>query len=107
VLLSCFIIYSEYKQIKVFSDEILYIAGLKDYVKIYLKNQTKPLLTRLNLKQIDTKLPTNDFCRVHNSFIVALDKIDSFQKSRLFIGKAEIPIGAKFQDLFSMTAMRT
>lgn len=95
-----FIIYSEYKQIKVFSDEILYIEGLKDYVKIYLKNQSKPILTRLNLKGIEAKLPQTGFCRVHYSFLVALSQVSSFQKNKLFIYETEIPIGARFYEDF-------
>ena len=93
-------VFSEYKQIQVFSDEILYIEGLKDYVKIYLANQTKPILTRLNLKGIEAKLPANGFCRTHNSYIVSLSKINSFQKNRIIISEKELPIGAKFYDGF-------
>lgn len=95
-----FIIYSEYKQIKIFSDEILYIEGLKDYVKIYLKSQSKPILTRLNLKGIEAKLPKMGFCRVHYSFLVALSQVSSFQKNKLFINETEIPIGARFYEEF-------
>lgn len=97
---SFFFIFSEYNKIKIYHDEILYIEGMKDYVKIYTKTQVKPLLTRLNLKAIEAKLPEKSFCRVHQSFIVALDKIMSFQKSKLFIGKQEIPIGERFLEGF-------
>jgi DNA-binding LytR/AlgR family response regulator len=94
-------VYSEYKQIKIFSEEIVYIEGLKDYVKIYLLNQPKPILTRLNLKGILEKLPQNQFCRVHNSFIVAMAQIQSFQKNFIFLQNGqEIPVGAKFLEGF-------
>lgn len=90
-------VYSEYKQIKIFSDEIVYIEGLKDYVKIYLLNQPKPILTRLNLKGILEKLPQTQFCRVHNSFIVSMPQIQSFQKNFIFLQNGQqIPVGAKF-----------
>jgi DNA-binding LytR/AlgR family response regulator len=95
-----FIIFSEYKQIKIFSDEILYIEGLKDYVKIYLINQSKPTLTRLTLKGIVAKLPESGFCRIHNSYIISIAKISSFQKNRLFILDKELPIGASFYEEF-------
>ncbi|MFN8355926.1 MAG: LytTR family DNA-binding domain-containing protein [Spirosomataceae bacterium] len=95
-----FVVYAEYKQVKIYFDEITYIEGLKDYVKIYVNFQLKPILTRLNLKGIESKLPMEQFCRVHLSFIVALDKITSFVKYKLLIGKTEIPIGKKFLESF-------
>lgn len=95
-----FFIYSEYKQIKIYFDDVLYVEGLKDYVKIYVKQQSKPILTRMNLKMIATKLPPQLFCRVHHSFIVALNKISSFQKTKLLVGEKELPIGRKFAEIF-------
>ncbi len=95
-----FFIYSEYKQIKIYFDDVLYVEGLKDYVKIYVKQQSKPILTRMNLKMIATKLPQQLFCRVHHSFIVALDKISAFQKTKLLVGEKELPIGRKFAEFF-------
>lgn len=95
-----FFIHVEYKQIKIYFEEILYIEGLKDYVKIFLKTQTKPLLTRLNLKSIEVKLPVQQFYRVHNSYLVSLSKITSFKKTKLFIEKKEIPIGKKYAESF-------
>lgn len=95
-----FFIHVEYKQIKIYFDEVLYIEGLKDYVKIFIKNQNKPLLTRLNLKSIEAKLPAQQFYRVHNSYLVALNKITSFKKTKLYIEKQEIPIGKKYAESF-------
>jgi DNA-binding LytR/AlgR family response regulator len=89
-------VHSEYKEIKIFFGDILYIEGLKDYVKIFLKSQTRPILTRLNLKGAEAKLPSDRFSRVHNSFIVSLSKITSIQKAQLFIGNIAIPVGEKF-----------
>jgi DNA-binding LytR/AlgR family response regulator len=95
-----FFVHSEYKEIKIFFDSIQYIEGLKDYVKIYLQNQQRPILTRLNLKAIEAKLPHEKFCRVHNSFIAPFSKITSIQKSQIFLGSQSIPIGEKFADEF-------
>lgn len=95
-----FFIHSEYKQIKLFYDEILYIEGLKDYVKIFTKNSHKPILTRLNLKTIENRMADGKFCRVHQSYIVSLDKITSFQKAKLLIDKREIPVGRSFLESF-------
>jgi DNA-binding LytR/AlgR family response regulator len=94
----CFlVVYAEYKQIKIFSEDIAYIEGLKDYVKIHFINQPKPLLTRLNMKGILEKLPQDQFCRVHNSFIVQLSQIQSFQKNFIYLQNGQqIPVGPKF-----------
>ncbi len=91
-----FFIFSEYLEIKIFFHEVLYVEGLKDYVKIYTTQQTRPYLSRLTLKAIEAKLPADAFCRVHKSFIVALRQISSFQRTRLFVGKQEIPIGSSY-----------
>lgn len=91
-----FFIFAEYLEIKIYFHEVLYVEGLKDYVKIYTTQQTRPYLSRLTLKAIDAKLPADLFCRVHKSFIVALSQISSFQRTRLFIGKQEIPIGSSY-----------
>lgn len=89
---------SEYQMIKVNFKDILYIEGLKDYVKIY--NGPKPILSLQNLKSIESKLPSTHFTRVHKSFIVSLHKIDSVHKGRIKIGENEIPIGENYRDSF-------
>ena len=88
-------VHSEYKEIRIALNDILYAEGLKDYVKIFLHSHPKPILTRMNLKALERKLP-NTFCRVHNSFIVSLSKISATQKANVFVGEKEIPIGEKF-----------
>lgn len=93
-------IFSEYREIKIFHDEILYVEGLKDYVKIFTTQQSRPFLSRLTLKAIQAKLPDDAFCRVHKSFIVPLARISSFQRTKLFIGKQEIPVGSSYVDDF-------
>lgn len=95
-----FFIFSEYKEIKIYHDEVLYVEGLKDYVKIYTTQQPRPYLSRLTLKTLSEKLPAAEFSRVHKSFVVALQQISSVQKARLFIGKQEIPIGSSYQAEF-------
>ncbi|MEZ0485866.1 LytR/AlgR family response regulator transcription factor [Fibrella aquatica] len=95
-----FFVFSEYQEIRIFYDDVLYIEGLKDYVKIYTTQQVRPILSRLTLKAIEAKLPEKHFCRVHKSFIVALPKITAFQRTRLFIGNQEIPVGSSYVDEF-------
>ncbi len=91
-----FFVRAEYREIKIMFDDILYVEGLKDYVKIFLASQSRPVLTRMNLKAIETKLPGRLFCRIHNSFIVPFSKISSFQRSQVFIGPTAIPVGDKY-----------
>jgi len=93
-------VYAEYKEVKILLSDILYIEGLKDYVKIFIDGQTRPVLTRMNLKAMEARLPEHQFCRIHNSYIISLSRIDGVQKSQLFIGTLAIPIGDKFADTF-------
>jgi DNA-binding LytR/AlgR family response regulator len=95
-----FFVHSDYKAIKIFHDDVLYIEGLKDYVKIFLTLQSRPILTRLNLKRIGAKLPSKDFCRIHNSYIVSFNKIMSIQKTQVLVQENAIPIGGKFAEEF-------
>lgn len=95
-----FFVKSEYKEIKIYFDSIRYVEGLKDYVKIFLENQPHPVLTRMNLKAMEARLPADRFSRVHNSYIVPLKKITSFQRSHVFIGDHPIPVGDKFYNDF-------
>ncbi|MEI6864812.1 LytTR family DNA-binding domain-containing protein [Flavicella sp.] len=89
---------SEYENIKLNLDTIIYIEGLKDYIKIY-NNKSKPILTLNSLKAFEEKLPQN-FIRVHRSFIVSLNHIDSVQRNRIVIDKIRIPIGQNYKDEF-------
>jgi DNA-binding LytR/AlgR family response regulator len=93
-------VYSEYKEQRIVLEDILYIEGLKDYVKIFLASQAKPIMTRMNLKAIEKRLALGVFCRVHNSYIVPINKITAAQKNQLFVGKIPIPIGDKYHESF-------
>ncbi len=88
----------EYKKVKIFLDEILYVEGLKDYVKIYLENRVHPLLTRSNLRGMEQKLPVDNFLRIHNSFMVNKTKMGGFNQSKLMIGNTELPVGKTYVD---------
>ena len=93
-------VFSEYNKVKILHEEIVYIEGLKDYVKIFVSSKSKPILTRSNLKGIEQKLNSVEFVRIHNSIIVQLSKISSFNKSNVYIDKIELPIGKKFLEAF-------
>ncbi len=91
---------SEYKQIKIALSDILYIEGLKDYAKIVLQSQDRPLLTLMSLKKFEEELPAHLFMRVHRSFIVALDKIEAIERSQILIKEERITIAPQYKDAF-------
>jgi DNA-binding LytR/AlgR family response regulator len=91
---------SEYKIIKVNFEDILFCEGMKDYTQIYIKGRSEPILTLNNLKSFSFKLPSEEFIRVHRSFIVSLAHIDSIARNEIYIGKKIIPIGDSFKDDF-------
>jgi DNA-binding LytR/AlgR family response regulator len=88
----------EYTTIRVNLNEILYIEGLKDYVKIYTEGRL--ILTKTTMKNIIEKLPSGSFFRVHKSYIISVDKIDMIENSRIVIGNQRIPIGESYRASF-------
>jgi DNA-binding LytR/AlgR family response regulator len=91
---------SEYKVRRVNFSDILYIEGLKDYIKVYVQHEDKPLLSLSSLKVLEQKLPPATFMRVHRSFIVNLDKIETIERMRIVFGDAYIPIGDQYKEKF-------
>jgi DNA-binding LytR/AlgR family response regulator len=89
---------SEYNLIRIDFNDIAYIEGLRDYVKIFLLSAQRPVITRLSMKALEEKLPSKTFVRVHKSFIVSLNKITSIRKGRISMLKAQIPISEHFKD---------
>jgi two-component system LytT family response regulator len=87
-----FFVNVEYSLVKIDVSEITYIEAMKDYVKIHLQDAAKPVLTKSTLKAIEEKLPPRRFMRVHKSFIVNLDKIESIRNHQIMIGKHDIPV---------------
>ena len=91
---------SDYKIKRINFQDILYIEGLKEYVKVFTMHSDKPILSLSSLKVLETKLPADKFMRVHRSFIVNLEKIDTIDRSRIVFGKNYIPIGDQYKDKF-------
>jgi DNA-binding LytR/AlgR family response regulator len=87
-----FFVNSEYALVKIVIDDISHIESMKDYVKIFLKNNPKPILTKSTLKGIEEKLPEHRFLRVHKSFVVQIDKIESIRSQIITIGAHQIPV---------------
>jgi DNA-binding LytR/AlgR family response regulator len=91
---------SEYKIRRINFNDILYIEGLKDYIKVYTKGEDKPVLSLNSMKSLEQKLPEEKFMRVHRSFIVNLDRIDTIERSRIIFGKTYIPVSDQYKDKF-------
>jgi DNA-binding LytR/AlgR family response regulator len=89
---------SEYNLIRIDLDDIAYIEGLKDYVKIFLLSSPRPVITRMSMKSLEGRLPDDRFVRVHKSFIVSINKIESIRKGRISLLKATIPISEHFKE---------
>jgi two-component system LytT family response regulator len=94
-------VYADYNLIKLSHDDITYIEGLKDYVKIYATNLPKPILSRITIKALEEQLPANQFFRVHKSYIVNLDHLHSIRKGRIKIADAEIPYSENYKETIS------
>jgi DNA-binding LytR/AlgR family response regulator len=91
---------SEYKIRRINFNDILYIEGLKDYIKVYTVGEDKPVLSLNSIKALEQKLPEDKFMRVHRSFIVNLEKIETIERSRIVFGKVYIPVSDQFKDKF-------
>lgn len=91
---------SEYKIIRINFNDIKYIEGMREYVRIHLENQ-QPVMSLMSMKAIENHLPESMFMRVHRSFIVNLSKISVVEKQRIiFDGSVYIPISEQYKDKF-------
>lgn len=88
---------SDYKIVQIELDKILYIEGLKDYIKIYTEDNPRPILSLTSMKTMEEKLPSNRFIRVHRSYIVQKQKIKIIDKGRIVFGKEYIPVSDSYK----------
>ena len=95
------IVKSEYKLVQIPVSNILYIEGLKDYVKIYLEDSGNYVMSLMSLKTFEAGLPANRFIRVHRSFIVQMSKIRLIERNRIVFGKQYIPISDTYKNAFN------
>ena len=91
---------SEYKLVQVDLRRILYVEGLKDYIKIYEEENPKPILSLMSMKAMEDLLPASQFMRVHRSYIVRKDKIRIIDRGRIVFGKAYIPVSDSYKAVF-------
>jgi DNA-binding LytR/AlgR family response regulator len=88
----------DYSLLKVVLDDIMWVEGLKDYIKIHLRSSSKPVITRMTMKSVEEVLPGNRFIRIHKSYIAAMDFITAVRKSSVMIGAMELPVSDTYQE---------
>jgi DNA-binding LytR/AlgR family response regulator len=89
----------DYSLMRIAIQQILYVEGLDNYLKIHMLNQP-PIVVRMTMKLLQDKLPENDFIRVHRSFIVSMSKVSAIRNKMLVIGDEEIPLGTSHERNF-------
>lgn len=95
--IDCIYVKSEYKLVQIKLADILYIEGLKDYIKIFVEGNSKPILSLISMKTMEERLPYGKFIRVHRSFIVQKSKIKVIERSRIVFGDVYIPVSDSYK----------
>jgi len=93
-----FFVNVDYKLLKIVTADIVWVEGLKDYIKIHLKSSQRPVVTRMSMKAMEEELPAAGFIRIHKSYIVSVDSITAVMKNSVFIGDLELPVGENYRD---------
>lgn len=89
---------SDYKLIRVRFEDILYVEGLKDYVKIYLASTPKPLLSLCSMHSLESRLPQTGFLRIHRSFIVNMERVSVLERGQIVFGEKRIPVSDSYKE---------
>jgi two-component system LytT family response regulator len=93
-----FFVNADYSLLKIQFDDICWIEGLRDYIKIHLKSTSRPVVVRMSVKGVEAELPAAGFIRVHKSYIVSINDITAIRKNAVFIKDQEIPVGDTYRD---------
>ena len=92
---------TDYRVVKVAIQDIRYVEGMSEYLKLHLESQPKPIVTLLAMKALEERLPQN-FMRIHRSYIVNLDKIKEVNKNRVILdADTYLPIGDSYREAFN------
>lgn len=91
---------TDYKLLQIELKKILYVEGLKDYVKIYIEDEALPVVSLMSMKSLEELLPEDEFIRVHRSFIVQGSKIRVVERNRIVFGKQYIPVSDSYKNKF-------
>jgi DNA-binding LytR/AlgR family response regulator len=92
-----FFVYVEYNQVKITIADIVYIEGMKDYVKIFLTTATKPVITKMSLKALEDKLLPYRLVRIHKSYIIAASKVTAVKRDIICLGAIELPLSDNYR----------
>jgi DNA-binding LytR/AlgR family response regulator len=90
---------ADYSLLKITVNDIQWVEGLKDYIKIHLSSSPKPIVTRMTMKSVEEKLPGSRFVRIHKSYILSLSAITAIRKNSVFINSLELPISDNYKDV--------
>lgn len=93
-----FFVKSDYKIIRLRYDDVLYIEGLKDYVKIYLESTHKPVLSLTAMRTVENFLPADRFLRIHRSFIVNMSKVPVMERGQIVFGEKRLPVSDSYKE---------
>ena len=93
-----FFVNVDYSLLKVVFADIMWIEGLKDYIRIHLRSTSKPVVTRMAMKSIEDVLPSSKFVRVHKSYIISVAYVTAVRKNTIFIGATEIPVSDSYPE---------
>ena len=103
---NCIYVKSEYRLVRIPFDSILYMEGLKDYVKFRTDSTDEPVLSLMSMKELEEALPAGRFMRVHRSFIVNLDRIRTIDRGRIFLDGASVPVGDTYREALARLTER-
>ncbi len=100
-----FYVKSEYKIVRIFLDDLLYVEGLKDYVRFVLRpdsisaaQSSKSIMCLMNMKTVEDALPQPEFMRIHRSYIVHMPMADTIDRTRIVFGETMLPISDSYKD---------
>ena len=97
----CLYVKSDYRMLRVPINSIKYIESMSEYVRIFVEDSAKPIVSLLSMKKIEESLPAGDFMRVHRSYLINLNKVKEVSKMRLvYDGGVNVPIGEMYKDAF-------
>ena len=90
---------TEYKVVRILIHDIIYVEGMAEYLRIHLAGQDKPIVVLLSMKKMEERLPSQDFMRIHKSYIISLHHIAEVNKSRVILdNEKDIPIGDSYRE---------
>jgi two-component system LytT family response regulator len=95
---SYFFVNVDYSLLKIMFADVVWVEGLRDYIKIHLKSTNKPVVVRMSMRAVEDELPAHGFIRIHKSYLVAIESITAIKKTSVFIGELELPVGDTYRE---------